>query len=208
MTFHPTNVQRGSGQPLTLTSDRRRHRRVALTLLGRFMRPNRTEYPCKLQDISVGGAAILAPAAVELNERIVAYFDHLGGLEGNVVRPFDGGFAMQFIATQHKREKIAAHLTFLINRDQMSGLEERRHERTIPRNSVSSLKLSEGIVIPCSVLDVSISGASIGTEARPPIGSEVLLGKLRCRVMRHHDHGIGVQFLDIQNPVALRRYFG
>jgi hypothetical protein len=31
---------------------------------------------------------------------------------------------------------------------------------------------------------------------------------LRARVTRHHATGIGVQFSDIQNPAALRRYFG
>jgi hypothetical protein len=42
---------------------------------------------------------------------------------------------------------------------------------------------------------------------RPPIGSELTLGKLRCRVMRYHERGIGVQFIDIQEPEALRRHF-
>jgi hypothetical protein len=69
------------------------------------------------------------------------------------------------------------------------------------------LKLDEGIVVPCRILDVSISGASIGTEARPPIGNEIVLGKLRGVVVRHHAQGIGVRFADIQNPAALRRYF-
>ena len=31
---------------------------------------------------------------------------------------------------------------------------------------------------------------------------------LRARVVRHHPEGFGVQFIDIQNPAALRRYFG
>jgi len=53
-----------------------------------------------------------------------------------------------------------------------------------------------------------LSGASIATEARPPIGSEVFLGKLKARVMRHHDRGIGVRFLDIQEPEAIKRHFG
>ena len=70
------------------------------------------------------------------------------------------------------------------------------------------LKLADGQSVDCRVLDVSLSGASIGTEARPPIGSEVIFGKLRCRVMRYHERGIGVQFLDIPDPEALRRYFG
>ncbi len=191
-----------------IEADRRRHKRVSVTLLGRFMRANKQEYPCKLHDISVGGAALMSPIAVPEGERVVAYFDHIGGIEGSVVRSFEGGFAIRFSATQHKREKLAAQLTWLINRDELSGIDERRHERTSPRNATSSLRLAEGLVIACQVLDVSISGASVGTEARPAIGSEVMLGKLRGKVVRHHSQGVGLQFLDIQNPTALRRYFG
>jgi hypothetical protein len=55
------------------------------------------------------------------------------------------------------------------------------------------------------VLDVSISGASVGTEVRPPVGSEVVLGRLRARVVRHHSEGLGLEFLDTQNPDAVRR---
>ena len=190
-----------------ITPDRRRHKRVAVTLLGRFMRANKQEYPCKLYDISVGGCAMMAPVEVELGERIVAYFDHIGGLEGKAARVYDGGFALQFEATQHRREKLAAQLTWLINRHHLKGIDERRHERIVPKNGSSSIKVGD-TALPCQILDVSISGASIATEARPPIGEEVLLGKLRGRVVRYHAHGIGVQFIDIQAPTALRRYFG
>ena len=190
-----------------ITPDRRRHKRVAITLLGRFMRANKQEYPCKLYDMSVGGCALMAPVEVEPNEKIVAYFDHIGGIEGNVVRSFDGGFALRFSMTQHRREKLAAQLTWLLNRHLLTGIDERRHERIVPRNGTSSLKIGDTLV-PCQILDVSISGAAINTDARPPLGEEVLLGKLRARVVRHHNNGIGVQFLDIQAPTALRRYFG
>lgn len=191
-----------------ITPDRRRHKRVNITLLGRFMRQSRQEYPCKLLDISVGGAAIMAPVEVAEGERIVAYFDHLGGLEGTVARSFEGGFAIKLRSTQYRREKLAAQLTWLINREHLPGIEERRHERVVPQHASSSLRMADGLVVSCQVLDVSISGASVGTEMRPTIGTEVLLGKLRARVVRHHEHGVGVAFVDIQAPTALRRYFG
>jgi hypothetical protein len=191
-----------------IAPDRRRHKRLAVTLLGRFMRANKQEYPCRLVDASAGGAAILSPVGVEPGERVVAYFDHLGGLEGPVTRGFDGGFAFKIEATYHKREKIAAQLTWLANRAEMADAAERRHERIAPSNTVGQLTLAEGVVLACKVLDVSISGASIETPARPEIGTEVMLGKLRARVMRHHAQGFGVQFIDIQNPTALRRYLG
>ncbi len=190
-----------------ITPDRRRHKRVTLTLLGRFMRANKQEYPCKLHDISVGGCALMAPVDVEPNERIVAYFDHIGGIEGSVVRNFEGGFTLRFAITHHRREKLAAQLTWLINRDVLHEIDERRHERIVPRNGNTHVNVG-GVAIPCQVLDVSISGASIATAARPPIGEEVLLGKLRARVVRYHEQGVGLQFLDTQAPTALRRYFG
>ncbi|HJZ42622.1 MAG TPA: PilZ domain-containing protein [Hyphomicrobiaceae bacterium] len=191
-----------------ITPDRRRHKRIAVTLPGRFMRENKEEHPCKLVDISAGGAAVTSPVAVAIGERIVAYFDHVGGIEGEVVREFEGGFAFKIHATSHKREKLAAQLTWLANRSELDDEASRRHDRVAPMDGESTLHLAEGIALTCRVLDISISGASIATPARPDIGAEVMLGKLRARVVRHHPQGFGVQFIDIQNPAALRRYFG
>ncbi|MBS0242642.1 MAG: PilZ domain-containing protein [Proteobacteria bacterium] len=188
--------------------DRRRHKRVPLTLLGRFMRANKQEYPCKLIDISVGGASFMSPVPVADGEAIVVYLDQLGGLEGSVARQFSGGFAIAFSHTQHRREKLAAQLTWLINRTELDGADARQHERVVPRNPSSTLTLDDEATSACQVIDVSISGASIATALRPAIGSEVRIGKLRSRVVRHHPQGIAVRFMDIQQPMALRRYFG
>jgi hypothetical protein len=200
--------RRALGVMSRITPDRRRHKRIVLTLLGRFMRESKEEHPCKLVDISVGGAAVTSAVAVAIGERIVAYFDHVGGIEGEVVREIEGGFAFRINATSHKREKLAAQLTWLANRGELEDEAGRRHERITPKDGESTLHLAEGIVLTCRVLDVSISGASIATPARPDIGTEIVLGKLRGRVVRHHPQGFGVQFIDIQNPAALRRYFG
>jgi len=189
------------------STDQRRHRRVAIPLLGRFMRANREEYPCKLNDISVGGAAVMAPVVVTEGEPIVAYFDHIGGIEGTVVRTFEGGFAIQFNITAHKREKLASQLTWLVNKDVISGIEQRRHARIPIPGKHARIVLDDGETVDCKLIDVSISGASLGIDMRPPIGSELTIGKLRCRVMRYHERGIGVQFIDIQEPEALRRHF-
>ena len=206
-----TFARRSQGLLTRIAPDRRRHRRIAVELLGRFMRENKQEHPCTLIDISAGGAAIrpMSAVAATVGERVVAVFDHVGGIQGTVVRVFDNSFAFRLAATQHKREKLAATLTWLANRSELDGAEERRHERIAPPgNALQSLELPEGIRLTCRVLDISVSGASIGTPARPEIGTEVMLGKLRARVMRHHAQGFGVQFMDAQNQAALRRYFG
>ena len=210
MLASPTTFARRSQGLLTrIAPDRRRHKRIAVELLGRFMRENKQEHPCKLIDISAGGAAIRPMSAIPVGagERVVAFFDHIGGIEGTVVREFDGGFAFKLGATQHKREKLAAMLTWLANRSELDGAEERRHERIVPKSGRQQLQLAEGIILDCEVLDFSVSGASIGTPARPVLGTEVMLGKLRARVVRHHAQGFGVQFMDTQNHTALRGHF-
>lgn len=192
-----------------IAPDRRRYKRVKLQLGGRYMRSDKSEHSAKIIDISAGGAALSAPPGVALGERIVAHFEHLGGVVGHVSRLFPGGFALTFSATKHKREKLAAQITWLINRHELADpTKERKHERVAVSRRITTLKLAENLIIECRILDVSLSGASIGTEARPPVGHVVTVGKQMARVMRYHDQGIGVQFLQPQELEALQRDFG
>lgn len=191
-----------------LDIDRRRHKRVALNCLGRFMRADKSEYTCRLIDVSAGGAAIQSPQGVQMGERVVAYFDEIGRIDGPVVRLIDGGFAMQIAATPHRREKLVAQLTWLINRKTLGIPDSRRHDRSAPANPESLLIFPDGTQQLCSIVDISISGAAILTAPAPRMGTELLLGRLRAKVVRIDDQSIGLQFLDIQNPQALRRHFG
>lgn len=204
----PVFARRSSGLLSKIAPDRRRFKRVSVTLLGRFMRENRQEYPCRMVDISVSGAAMMSPLEIPLGERIVAQFDQLGGIEGTVVRQLPGGFALKLVATPHKREKLAAQLILLLNRSHLKDITERRHDRMKPANAMQNLTLTEGLTIPCQVVDFSLSGAFIATPARPEIGVEIRLGNVRCRVVRHRADGIGVQFVEVQHANALRKYFG
>ncbi|MEQ1716473.1 MAG: PilZ domain-containing protein [Hyphomicrobium sp.] len=190
-----------------IVPDLRRHRRVPLFLTGRFMREDRKEYPCELQDISVGGAGIASKITVNVNERIIAYFDHLGGLEATVTRVYRDGFAVHFKVSAHKREKLAAQITWLINRDAFPEEAGRQHERIGTSGRKARLRTDENITIDVDILDVSASGASVGTAARPLIGAPVLLGTLKAVVRRHHAQGIGLQFEEMQDVEMLRQSF-
>ena len=190
-----------------IAQDLRRHRRIQLALAGRFMRADRQEYPCEVKDISVGGASVTSAVLPEAGERVIAYFDQLGGIEGIVGRTFPTGFAFQFRITAHKKEKLAAQITWLMNRDAFPDEAGRQHERVGVNGRKSKLKLEDGIVIDVDVLDVSSSGTSLGTSARPAIGSEVFIGKIKAFVRRHHDGGVGLQFAVMQDVNALRQSF-
>lgn len=179
-------------------ADRRRHQRVDINLLGRFMLPNWQEYPCQVIDMSPGGAAIISPVAANIGERIIAYIDHMGRIEGEVTRHISGGFAMSIRASSRKRDKIASQLTYLANKDLLNLPEDRRHERQVVENPYSNIKMPDGREYPCTVLDISLSGAAIRTQVRPAIGTIILMGNMRARVVRHLDDGVALEFAVVQ----------
>ncbi|MFN0218163.1 MAG: PilZ domain-containing protein [Hyphomicrobium sp.] len=197
----------GRRTELLLNGDRRRCRRVMMVLQGRFMRADHSEHACTLRDVSVGGASVMTEAPVDLGEHIVAYFENLGGLQGTVARQLEGGFAFQFNVSDHKREKLAAQIMWLINRDAYPDAMGRSHERIGKRGERATLKLEEGVTVDVELLDLSASGASIGTSARPAIGADVSINKIPAVVRRHHEKGFGVQFLTVLPEETLSAVF-
>jgi len=184
----------------TLSAERRRFQRVRVNLLGRYMLADRREFPCQVVNMSPGGMAVIAPVGGAPGERVIAYVDHLGRLEGHVARVFQNGFAMTISATSRKRDKLAAQLTWLANRHILGLPEDRRHGRIVPRNPVGRLIMPNGVNVTCRIIDVSQSGAGIATDQRPPIGALVTLGKVQGRVVRHLEDGFAVEFTRLQHP--------
>src|ERR1700704_1608698 len=101
---------------LPLADERRRVQRVRVNLLGRYMLSDRREYPCQVANMSPGGMAVIAPVSGQEGERVIAYIDHLGRLEGKIARLYQNGFAMTVSATPRKRDKLRAPLTWLAHR--------------------------------------------------------------------------------------------
>ena len=187
---------------LPLAEERRRHQRVKVNLLGRYMLADRREFPCQVVNMSPGGIAMVAPVSGNPGERVIAYVDHLGRLEGKIARLLDTGFAMTVEATLRKRDKLAAQLTWLANRNILNLPEDRRHGRFIPRKAMARLILPNGNNVTCRVIDLSESGAaiSISPELRPVVGAMVTIGKATGRVVRHIEDGFAVEFTRLQHP--------
>ncbi|MGB3272456.1 MAG: PilZ domain-containing protein [Xanthobacteraceae bacterium] len=189
--------------PLPAAEERRRFQRVKVHLLGRYMLPDRREYPCQVVNMSPGGLALLGQGVGRVGDRVVAYLDHIGRVEGKIVRLIDNGFAMTVGATPRKRDKLAAQLTWLANRDILNLPEDRRHERIVPRNPQSRILFDDGLELACRIIDVSQSGAAIAADYRPAIGTPVTLGVVPARVVRHLDDGFALEFLHPQLPDVL-----
>jgi hypothetical protein len=178
--------------------ERRRFQRVKVHLLGRYMLPDRREFPCQVINMSPGGLALLAPGIGTVGDRVIAYLDHIGRVEGKITRIIDNGFAMTVAATARKRDKLAAQLTWLANRDILNLPEDRRHDRIVPRNPIAIITLEDGTRMTCRIIDLSLSGAAVAAEHRPPLQSLVLLGRVQARVVRNLEEGFAMEFIHEQ----------
>lgn len=185
------------------TEERRRYQRVKVHLLGRYMLPDRREFPCQVINMSPGGLAMLAPGIGNVGDRVVAYLDHIGRVEGRISRIIDNGFAMTVNATPRKRDKMAAQLTWLANRDILNLPEDRRHDRIVPRNPTAHVILDDGTSMLCRIIDLSLSGAALSSTTKPPIGSKLTVGRVQAQVVRHLEEGFALEFAFPQSPDTL-----
>lgn len=175
-------------------AERRRHARVCLTLLGRYMTADRQEYPCETIDMSPGGVLLQASVRGEIGDRVIVYLEHLGRIEGTITRHVPEGFALSISAAARKRDKLASQLTWLANRQALGLPEDRRHERITPHSLSTTIKLESGRTIPVRLVDISMSGASMITDSKPALGVGVLVGSTTAKVVRHFQDGIAVEF--------------
>lgn len=188
-------------------AERRYFQRVRVKVYGRFMLEDRTEHPCQVVDMSPGDTLLRADRVGELGEKVIAYIDHIGRIEGVVTRITNDGFAMTIVASERKKDKLAAQLTWLANRHELDLPEDRRHDRVSPRNPISVLQLGDGRQYQCRIVDLSLSGAAVEISVRPAIGTPVTLGTMRGRVVRHFEEGVAVEFAAVQRVDTLEAEF-
>jgi hypothetical protein len=144
--------------------ERRRFRRVTLSVRGRYMLEDMREFPCQTLDLSPVGVVLSGPVIGEVGSRVIAYLEHIGRVEGFVVRKLGGAFALSIVAPQRKHAKLAS---------QLAGL------------------------------DCSSSGAALDCSETIPLGTVILIGRRKARVVRHYTSGIAVAF---DQPINSERF--
>lgn len=92
------------------------------------MLANHDEFECTATDMSPGDVLFTCEACPRSGERIIAYIDHVGRLEGTVARLAENAFVIKITATDRKREKLAAQLTWIANKHELGLPEDRRHD--------------------------------------------------------------------------------
>lgn len=188
------------------TAAQRSFQRVSVNISGRLMLADHEEHACTAIEMSPGDVSFQCAGRPRTNERVIAYLDHVGRLEGTVLSVAGGGFLMMINATDRKREKLAAQLTWIANKHELGLPEDRRHDRLTPRNTRSEITLDDGRRYPCRLLDLSLSGAAVDIETRPSIGTPLRLGNMRGRVVRHFMEGVAIEFHSVQSREALTEF--
>lgn len=182
-------------------AERRRYKRVAIAIQGKVFVPgDERDASCNIVDLSPGGAQVSCDLALASGTAIVLYIDGFGRFEGVVARPLEpnnapeGHLGIKFNCSALKRERVAEQLTAYLNKGVVDDASLRRHDRA-PTNGLARFTRANGDIVGCEVLDLSLSGVSLRSDVKPPIGEVVLIGQMAGRVARHHDTGIGIEFV-------------
>ncbi|MEO1475486.1 MAG: PilZ domain-containing protein [Pseudomonadota bacterium] len=177
-----------------LQKDHRLHRRVDLTLHGRFLNSVSEEHSLVTVNLSCGGARIRSNHIPNVGEQIVCYFDELGRVAGAIVRHTEDGFAIGFNAVRTKRDRLADKLTWLHNKVRLD-LHEERGARRYAADGPAILIRQDGRRLQCRVIDISLTGAGFEAEGPAPmIGEQVIAGNLSGEVVRRSGNSFGVRF--------------
>ncbi|MBY0565430.1 MAG: PilZ domain-containing protein [Hyphomonadaceae bacterium] len=173
--------------------ERRRFRRLPLTINGRMLDSLGRERDCRTADMSPGDARILAPVLPDVGERVVIYLEGFGRITGNIARRGEDGAAIIFDFSAHKREKLTEQLTLAINKD--LGIEAPAASNATIGSQMVQLQFETGETYEGEVLDFSLAGMTIRSKRPPPLlGVWVRVGNIYGRVARLIENGFAIDF--------------
>lgn len=164
-------------------------------IFGRFMLPDMSEHPCQVVDLTGVGATFLTQFVPAKGLAIVAYLEEVGRVEAITSGTVDGGFSVVFSLTGSRLERLQQRIEWLQKREVGEEPDGRRHARYEPTEKTSQISLPDGRIYHCEVIDISLSGAAIKTEVMPSVGTFLMLGKMRGRVVRYLEHGVAIEFV-------------
>lgn len=169
--------------------------RLELRLRGRFLDERNDEYPMVTLAVSARSAVIRANHVPPEGAKIVCYLDSIGRVIGTVGNCQPKSFEITFETSQHKRDKLADQIIWLANKDKL-GLSDDRQSRRYEADGPAQVRLHDGSILNCRVMDISLTGAGFEAIGRAPrIGDLIQVGMLRGEVVRSSGRSFGIRFL-------------
>ncbi len=177
--------------------ERRKYQRVRLYMPGQLFNPiNESTIDCKVLDLSAGGAAVQVEGGFPLGDKFVLYVTGFGRFEGRVVLHENGVLRLAFTIGESKQNRLKDMLALFVAEGLTGVTEQRRHKRE-PAIGSGFIVRADGHHVKCDVLDVSLDGVSLRTKSRPAVGEIVNLGRSWGKVVRHHEDGVAIQFVQV-----------
>ncbi len=171
------------------SNERRRFRRTRLNLRGRCLLSDGREHPCETIDVSVTGLAINAYVVAELGERVVAYIDQLGRLEGVVTRRGNGWFAIDAKISSSRIDRLAQKLAALSGDGDIAN-----SSAPASQTRPAELRTEFGQTFAVRLCDQTRFGVRVLADFKLLPGAHVTIDQRPAVVARDTDQGFVVDF--------------
>jgi len=162
------------------------------------------EFSCRVLKMSSGIIEITGPVTGSVGEWVAVHLDRLGQFKGPVIRIGERRLVVRIVATNDGRNKIARKIEWIENK---KNRDRRQHDRRVPRDPRSTLRLPDGRVMPCQILDYSVSGAAVSADIIPELGTMLIVGKIIGQVVRRLPEAFAIEFLIIQDLRSVDELF-
>lgn len=178
-------------------AEQRRYERYSFDFGARFIADDVMGENARLINVSEGGAALRHIKRPRIGSSAIVYIENMDRFEGEVVRVFRRGFALQFKMSSRKRRRLAESISALAGQEGVSYRTERRaFRRVLGAGEAVQCKLDNGEKIEGRIIDCSIANATLRSDARPFLGTKLHIGQTRAKVVRHTKDGFAVEFSD------------
>jgi PilZ domain-containing protein len=177
--------------------ERRARQRAPVGVKGKIFFPERKwEEECVVSDLSPDGAGLKSSCSAAVGALAVLYIDGIGRFEGKIVRHDRLRLGVKFDFSEVKRERLAQMITDYVERGEIRSTSVRTRSRLTGSHILHQFILPSGQSRDCEIVDIALSGASLRTDVRPPVGETIMFGKTTAVVVRHTKFGIAVSFQD------------
>lgn len=181
---------------LDVLKDKRRYARHRVKLSGKMFIPDLdAEQDCRVIDLSQAGVAVRCGLPPRKGSQVVLYIGGFGRFDAEVAQIHRGVVGMRIKASAKKQDDLGAKLIAYVRNGELPESRAREHDR-LPVVPTLIVTRENGEVLDCEILDISLQGISLKTQATLTINELLRLGKNLGRVVRHHDLGVGVEFVN------------
>lgn len=169
-------------------TQRRAFMRAFVQVPGKLFVPaDESSVDCQVENLSVSGASVRCLEPPPLQTPTVLYIEHFGRFESVTTRFAEGRLGVRFVCKPAKQHRLEQDLLCYIDSGTLPTASLRIHTRLAHSRTIGFFTRPNGAQVRCEVRDISLQGISLRTNARPPVGELINLGKTYGRVVRHQE---------------------